>query len=65
MFAVSHKYEKSVVNCILELARIGYRFGIEPPSLIKIEEEIEEEEEEEIEEEVEVPLSTSLDGEVG
>ncbi|KAJ8315698.1 hypothetical protein KUTeg_007848 [Tegillarca granosa] len=63
---VSHKYEKSVVNCILELARIGYRFGIEPPSLIKIEEEIEEEEEEEeeIEEEVEVPLSTSLDGEV-
>ena len=31
------------MNCVLELARIGYKYGIEPPSLISMEREIEKE----------------------
>ena len=43
VFAVSHKQEKPVVNCVLELARIGWKYGIEPPNLIRMEREIEKE----------------------
>lgn len=43
---VCHRQEKPVVVCLLELARLGYRFGLEPPSIIKIEKEIEREESE-------------------
>ncbi|XP_021356505.1 growth arrest-specific protein 2-like isoform X2 [Mizuhopecten yessoensis] len=46
-YLVSHTAEKSVVLCLLELARIGYKFGLEPPSLIKMEKEMERMEEEE------------------
>lgn len=35
-----------MVVCLLELARLGYRFGLEPPSIVKIEKEIEREESE-------------------
>ncbi|KAL3882500.1 hypothetical protein ACJMK2_028837 [Sinanodonta woodiana] len=45
---VSHKSERQVVICLLELARIGYMFGLEPPSLIKMEKEIEREEVQEV-----------------
>ncbi|XP_060080037.1 growth arrest-specific protein 2-like isoform X4 [Ylistrum balloti] len=47
-YLVSHTAEKSVVLCLLELARIGYKFGLEPPSLIKMEKEMERMEEEEL-----------------
>ncbi|XP_070190906.1 growth arrest-specific protein 2-like isoform X2 [Littorina saxatilis] len=40
---VAHKQEKPVVNCVLELARLGWKYGIEPPNLIRMEREIEKE----------------------
>lgn len=44
-YLVSHTGEKSVLMTILELARIGYKFGLDPPNLIRMEKEIEKEEE--------------------
>ncbi|KAK6169504.1 hypothetical protein SNE40_020547 [Patella caerulea] len=41
---VSYKYEKPVIVCLMELARLGYKFDLEPPTLIKMEKEIEKEE---------------------
>ncbi|XP_060555409.1 growth arrest-specific protein 2-like isoform X2 [Ruditapes philippinarum] len=41
---VSHKSERQVIVTLLELARIGYKYGLEPPSIIKIEKELEKEE---------------------
>ncbi|XP_045196555.1 growth arrest-specific protein 2-like isoform X2 [Mercenaria mercenaria] len=41
---VSHKSERQVIVTLLELARIGYKFGLEPPNIIKIEKELEQEE---------------------
>ncbi|XP_041354342.1 growth arrest-specific protein 2-like [Gigantopelta aegis] len=41
---VSHKHEKPVIVCLLELARLGYKYGLEPPNIIKMEKEIEQEE---------------------
>ncbi|GAB1606816.1 hypothetical protein Ahia01_000964200 [Argonauta hians] len=43
---VCHRQETPVVVCLLELARVGFRFGMESPSIIKIEKEIELEESE-------------------
>ncbi|XP_076466475.1 growth arrest-specific protein 2-like [Babylonia areolata] len=40
---VSHRQEKPVVNCVLELARMAWRYGIEPPNLIRMEREIDKE----------------------
>ncbi|ESO98580.1 hypothetical protein LOTGIDRAFT_57760, partial [Lottia gigantea] len=38
---VAHKQEKPIIVCLMELARVGYKFGLEPPTLIKLEKEIE------------------------
>ena len=62
-FSVSHTGEKSVLMTILELARIGYKFGLDPPNLIKMEKEIEKEEEEVVVE-VKPPKPSGLDAEV-
>nr|KAG5708895.1 hypothetical protein BaRGS_009304 [Batillaria attramentaria] len=43
---VSHREEKPIVNCVLELARIGWKYGLEPPNLIRMEREIEKQKEE-------------------
>lgn len=42
--AVAHKHEKPVINCLMELARIGWRFGLDPPNIIRMEREIDKEE---------------------
>ena len=42
---MAHKSERQIITTLLELARIGYKYGLEPPSIIKIEKEIEKEEE--------------------
>ncbi|XP_078334288.1 growth arrest-specific protein 2-like isoform X2 [Crassostrea virginica] len=62
-YLVSHTGEKSVLMTILELARIGYKFGLDPPNLIKMEKEIEKEEEEVVVE-VKPPKPSGLDAEV-
>ncbi|NXU77933.1 GA2L2 protein, partial [Oreotrochilus melanogaster] len=46
---VLRKNEKNFVLCLLELARRAARFGMRPPTLIQLEEEIEEELREELE----------------
>lgn len=40
---VSHKSERQVIVTLLELARLGYKYGLEPPGIIKIEKELEKE----------------------
>lgn len=47
---VTHKNEKSVLLALLEVARKAYRFGVEPPELVRIENEIDREIEQEPEE---------------
>ena len=37
---MSHRNEKEVILCLLELARIGMNYGLEPPRLIAMEREI-------------------------
>ncbi|KAK0064517.1 growth arrest-specific protein 2 [Biomphalaria pfeifferi] len=37
---VTHHKEMQVIYCLMELARLGARFGLEPPTLISMEEEI-------------------------
>ncbi|XP_069104886.1 growth arrest-specific protein 2-like isoform X8 [Argopecten irradians] len=64
-YLVSHTAEKSVVLCLLELARIGYKFGLEPPSLIKMEKEMERMEEEPPPPRPPPPKPNSLDDETG
>ena len=44
LFPVTHREPRSIVLCLLDVARIGYRFGMDPPSLIRMEREIEREE---------------------
>ena len=55
VFLVSHKSERQVIITLLELARLGYKYGLEPPSIIKIEKEIEQEQEEPPSEPLEPP----------
>ncbi|KAL5010046.1 hypothetical protein ScPMuIL_012351 [Solemya velum] len=38
---VSHRSEKSVILCLLEVSRIVWKFGIEPPDIVKIQKEME------------------------
>lgn len=40
---VSHKNEKSVILTLLDVARKAYQFGVEPPEIVKFEQEIDEE----------------------
>lgn len=37
---VTHHHERQVIYCLMELARMALRFGLEPPSLISMETEI-------------------------
>ena len=37
---MSHRDERLVILCLLELARIGQKFGLETPTIIKMEGEI-------------------------
>ncbi|BFZ24835.1 hypothetical protein BsWGS_27874 [Bradybaena similaris] len=37
---VTHHHERQVIYCLMELARMATRFGLEPPSLISMESEI-------------------------
>ncbi|KAK3712510.1 hypothetical protein RRG08_002840 [Elysia crispata] len=41
---VAHHQERQVIYCLMELARLGARFGLEPPTLISMEKEIDSEE---------------------
>ncbi|XP_046326246.2 growth arrest-specific protein 2-like [Haliotis rufescens] len=55
---VSHKKEKPVIVCLLELARLGYKYGLEPPNIIKMENEIKHEEDDEEDEVDALPQKT-------
>ncbi|XP_059149551.1 growth arrest-specific protein 2-like [Physella acuta] len=40
---VTHHKEKNVIDCLMELARIGVRFGLKPPRFISLEQELQHE----------------------
>ena len=43
-FSVCHRQRKNILLCIMDIARLASRFGIEPPGLVTLEKEIEREE---------------------
>lgn len=53
---VLHKNEKSVILTLMEVARLSVKFGVEPPDLVKMENEIDQEIEQQPEEIVVEPM---------
>lgn len=53
---VLHKNEKSVILTLMDVARLSVKFGLEPPDLVRLENEIDQEIEEQPDEIMEEPM---------